>query len=303
MLNVLKGCGNVSTNSSYLQSALQLIYSLFKTYFMLPDKIMQSDLLDIIFENRNKAYGAYTLRKSYNRTLAVAITITLFIAMIFSIVQFMHFEKHHDYVTPFIIPPDQELIKINEVKPQPENPALQHSATHFNQKIYTSPVIVKDLPETQTPTIEDIDKSIIGKMNIDGKDAMGEIQPTSNTIEGTANNIAAPVETKKDNSPLTWAQVMPEYPGGIEALRKFMLRNLKQPDDLQPGEKIIVKAFFVVSIAGRIEQIKILNEGRNDLNKEVERVINKMPLWKPGMQNGTAVAVYFNLPVTFMSEE
>ena len=84
---------------------------------------------------------------------------------------------------------------------------------------------------------------------------------------------------------------------------KFMIRNLKQPDDLQEGEKIIVMASFVVNKNGEIEKIKITNTGRTDLNKEVQRVINKMPLWKPGIQNGNAVAVYFNLPVTFMSGE
>ena len=81
-----------------------------------------------------------------------------------------------------------------------------------------------------------------------------------------------------------------------------MLRHLKQPDNLQSGEKIIVSASFIVNKNGKIEQVKITNGGRNDLDKEVERVINKMPLWKPGMQNGNAVAVYFKLPVTFMSE-
>jgi protein TonB len=80
-----------------------------------------------------------------------------------------------------------------------------------------------------------------------------------------------------------------------------MLKNLRQPDDLQPGEKIIVKAFFVVTKEGKIDQVKIISAGRNDLDKEVERVINKMPLWKPGKQNGSAVAVYFNLPVTFVN--
>ena len=96
---------------------------------------------------------------------------------------------------------------------------------------------------------------------------------------------------------------MPEYPGGIEALKKFMLKNLRQPDDLQPGEKILVMASFVVNKNGQIEQVKIINGGRTDLNKEVQRVINKMPFWKPGLQNGNTVAVYFNLPVTFISTE
>jgi protein TonB len=60
-------------------------------------------------------------------------------------------------------------------------------------------------------------------------------------------------------------------------------------------------ASFVVAKNGVIQNIKIVNSGRADLDKEVLRVINKMPLWKPGMQNGKAVSVYFNLPVTFQT--
>ena len=119
--------------------------------------------------------------------------------------------------------------------------------------------------------------------------------------KGSGNAAAQPATTKADETPLSQAEEMPEYPGGIDALKKFMLKNLRQPDDLQPGEKIIVKAFFVVNKDGKIGQVKIISTGRNDLDKEVERVINNMPLWKPGKQNANAVAVYFNLPVTFVN--
>jgi protein TonB len=62
----------------------------------------------------------------------------------------------------------------------------------------------------------------------------------------------------------------------------------------------MVLASFIVSKNGSIEHVKIINSGRTDLDKEVTRVIGKMPLWKPGVQNGHEVSVYFNLPVTFM---
>ena len=78
---------------------------------------------------------------------------------------------------------------------------------------------------------------------------------------------------------------------------------LRQPDDLQAGETIKVIASFVVSKTGTIENVKIINSGRSDLDKEVIRIINKMPLWKPGLQNGKPVSVYFNLPVTFKSAD
>ena len=264
---------------------------------------MQSDLLDILFENRNKTYGAYALRRSYNKTMASAITITLFIAIAFSVIQLTHHATQRDLMHQFIIPPDNVFSKIDPVKPLPDNPSPQCAEAHTRQIISTPPVIVNDVPETQMPTVEEIDKSIIGKTNIDGDDPTGEVPPPVGMQEGSGITTTQTIESKPDDSPLPWAQVMPEYPGGLDALRKFMLKNLKQPDDLQPGEKIIVTASFVVNKNGRIEGVKIINSGRPDLDREVQRVINKMPLWRPGIQNGNTVAVYFNLPVTFMSED
>jgi len=268
---------------------------------MLPDKILQNDLLDILFENRNKTYGAYALRRSYNKTIASAISITAFIALTFSLLQITGHEKHHDFVTQFIIPPDQEFVRIDALKPQPKNPAPQYVATHSRQEISSPPVIVPDHENTQMPTVDVLNQSMIGKLRTNGDEAGEEIQPPA-AEQGQSNAIAQPVEPVEEK-PLSWIQEMPEYPGGINALKKFMQKNLLQPGDLQPGEKIIVKAFFVVNKEGKIEQVKIISGGRIDLDEEVKRVISDMPLWKPGRQNGNAVAVYFNLPVTFVNTE
>jgi protein TonB len=269
---------------------------------MLPDKIMQSDLLDLLFENRNKTYGAYALRRSYNKTIASALTITFFISAIFSVYLLMHNSKQKDSTIQVIIPPDIILSKTDDTKAEPVKPVRHVAATHFRQIISSPPVIVNDDKKTDMPTVDDFDHSNIGPVNSAGKDATGEVQPPAE-IKGDGIVEAKPAEIKPDDAPLYHAEVMPEYPGGLEALRKFMLRNLRQPDDLQPGEKIIVMASFIVNKYGKIEQVKIVNAGRDDLNKEVERVVHKMPEWKPGIQNGNAIAVYFNLPVTFMSVE
>ncbi|MBV9960999.1 MAG: energy transducer TonB [Parafilimonas sp.] len=269
---------------------------------MLPDTIMQSDLLDILFENRNKTYGAYALRRSYNKTLAAAISTTFFIAIIFSVFQFMHHTKQTDHITPVFIS-DPILTKLDAVKPvKPLQHQQQRAPQRLNQVVTSAPKIVDDFQPTKMPTVDDALNNIIGSETAAGRQTGDIVQPTEGTGEGKAAN--APVaETKPDDKPLEWAQVMPQYPGGIDALRKFMLKNLREPDDLQSGEKIVVSASFVVNKNGEIEQVKIINSGRPDLDKEVQRVINKMPLWKPGMQNGNTVSVYFNLPVTFMSAE
>ena len=96
---------------------------------------------------------------------------------------------------------------------------------------------------------------------------------------------------------------MPEFPGGMNAFLKFMQRNLRRPDELEAGQKIVVITRFVVQADGSISGIQILHHGTSDLDKEVMRVINKIPKWIPGVQRGKNVPVFFKLPVTFVAEE
>ena len=84
---------------------------------MLPEKIMQSDLLDILFENRNKNYGAYALRKSYNKILITSISCTLLVALLFSVLQSFHHSKTERIITVDIISPDIKPLKILPHKP------------------------------------------------------------------------------------------------------------------------------------------------------------------------------------------
>lgn len=268
---------------------------------MLPDTIMQSDLLDILFENRNKTYGAYAIRRSYNKTLLYATGITFFIATSFSFFQFMHHKKAEVLSGRLVYIPDNDLKAMDPPK-EPELVENKPVEKKVSQKAYSAPVISDKIETTEMPMQEDLEKSMIGAKNIIGKDFDGTIPPPAETGTGKKEEIVAP-EPVKEDKPLVKTQVMPEYPGGVEALKKFMLKNLRQPDDLRPGEKIIVRASFVVNKMGKIEQVKIISNGREDLDKEVIRVVNRMPLWKPGMQNGTTVSVYFNLPVTFLGAE
>jgi protein TonB len=82
-----------------------------------------------------------------------------------------------------------------------------------------------------------------------------------------------------------------------------MLKNLRQPDDIDAGQRIVVRVKFVVDKDGEISDIEVVQSGRSDLDKEVIRVVKKMPRWKPGMQNDRAVPVFFNMPVSFVNDE
>ena len=95
----------------------------------------------------------------------------------------------------------------------------------------------------------------------------------------------------------------PEFPGGQEALIRFLRNNLYTPEELQVGEKKTVQVRFKVDTDGSISSVEIIQSGTALFDKEVIRVCKKMPRWKPAFQNGSNIAVSYMLPVTFIGVE
>ena len=160
------------------------------------------------------------------------------------------------------------------------------------------------MADKNLPEVSELDNKIISNIDKDGGEADSDevvIPAIENGKEGDGQNIEQPVEPVEPATPLIKAEVMPEFPGGMEAFKKFMLRNLRQPD-LSEGEKVVVRVQFVVDADGSIKNMNILQSG-GGLDSEVIRVVGKMPKWKPGVQNGRFVAVYFTLPVTFLGPD
>src|SRR5882757_10343927 len=82
------------------------------------------------------------------------------------------------------------------------------------------------------------------------------------------------------------AEIMPEFPGGLEALKRFLMKNLRMPENnLEEGAQVQVIARFVVGLDGRVRDIEITRAADAEFNQEVKRVISKMPDWKPCSQN------------------
>jgi len=99
---------------------------------------------------------------------------------------------------------------------------------------------------------------------------------------------------------VTFAEVMPEFPGGIDALRAYIKKNLRYPmaareDGIQG--KVVIN--FIVGSNGEIESAKVTRSVPGGCDAEALRVVKSMPKWKPGKQNGHAIRVYFTLPISF----
>jgi periplasmic protein TonB len=277
-----------------------LIHS--KTNTMKPDHILQADMLDIIFEHRNRQYGAYSLRKYYNGRLIKAMAITFIIA---SALLLLSFSKEEALLTTYIyetpssrnLPPEIPEKPVEPKKPQPKAKA---ASTPVNTKqLLTSIDIVKD--NVQVEKIANLDSSLIGSKNIKG-------EPPTTFIAAPPAPVAvpgpAPEAVKVDKeTPMLAAEVMPAYPGGMEALRKFLQKNLNTPQEVEEGSIISVKINFVVGYDGTLKRFEVVEDGGAAFNNEVMRVLKKMPAWIPGRSKGQNVSVYYTIPVKFTAAE
>jgi protein TonB len=266
---------------------------------MKPELILQSDVLDIVFENKNKSYGAYELRKQYNRRLTKSMFITVVAVIVFSIMQSWKV-PHRKGSIAFTGLDSVKLVQMEIPKDEPVKPKEIKQPQQKAQVDYQNIIIVQDSQVTDTlPTMEQISKSNIGNMKIEGEEVAPEEINTASS-KGNETSIGETIEVEK---PLYKAEFMPQFPGGTTAFLKFMQRNLKEPDDLEDAQKFVVIADFIVDTDGNISDVKIEQMARPDLDAEVIRVIKKMPQWIAGMQNGRKVPVFFKLPVTFMAHE
>lgn len=266
---------------------------------MKPELILQADILDIIFEGRNKEYGAYNLRKDYNARMKKALlgVLTMVtVLFIFNLFDVFPITKSETLViTPQDIflervkvkPPD--VVKPAEL-PKPKPATIQH----------TTIVIVNQDNVAPLPDIKELAKDVlIGTETIDGPPAT-TIQSPAESL-GVDSNSTTPAEKPKQKDIVReYAEIMPEFPGGQAAFMRFLAKNLRVPENaLEPGQKLKIIVRFVVGKEGELSNMQFLQTSGEVFEHEVLRVLKKMPRWKPGSQNGEKVQVYFNLPIIF----
>jgi periplasmic protein TonB len=190
---------------------------------------------------------------------------------------------------------------IQPVKPvaPPSRPAVPKPPATMP---FVTPVIVSDPPHgTALATMEDLDYHAIGLQT-----TPGELGGDQLPGEGNGSGITANAADSVENNPEVFEhpERMPEFPGGFEALKRFLQSNLRMPENnLETGTQVKVIARFVVGSDGRVRDVEITQTADEVFNREVRRVILKMPEWKPGMQHNRNVAVYFSLPVNFVAED
>lgn len=271
------------------------------------NKILQADLLDIVFDQRNKVYGAYMLRRTYHQRLKrSAIAALSFVSAVLLIPILSAF--HPEPVAakkPYVLIPVETILDV----PKPENPEVK---IQEQQKDPDMPVIKNTLPEivhTQDnvdppPTQEELAEAASGLVNQEGegKEPTGTVELNT---EGSGTSLVAvegPTSIPEETTYSTESglDILPSFPGGDEAMMEYLQSNIKYPNQArEDGKEGKVVVSFVVDKDGSLTLVKLINGNGYGMDEEAMRVIKKMPKWKPGTMNGHPVKVEFYLPLVF----
>ena len=242
---------------------------------------------DLIFEGRNKDYGAYKMRARAARRLNFSVVLVIVIAAVgFSIPRLI------TMVTPEKEEPEVKQEEVQKVQPvAPPPPALKSSIK------FTAPVIKKDeevADEDQMRTQEELTES---KVAISIADIQGTDEEGGELVEDLKQVVTeAPVEEEVFNM----VEQAPQFPGGQAELMAYLSKNIHYPVIAQEnGIQGSVVCQFVVGSDGSIRDIVVARSLDPSCDKEAVRVIQSMPKWIPGRQNGKAVSVRYTLPVRF----
>ncbi len=264
--------------------------------------------VDLVFEGKNQSYGAYKLRKETGKRNVKALVVVITTIVAIFVIAFLNLTIQNAMKQDVAIETDVELSKLaqkKEAKVERKEPVQK---IEVEQKVvekvkssvkFTAPEIKKDeevQPEDEIKSQDDLAKTntAIGTFDVKGNDeAEGEVLKAKEVI---ADEKPKEEETKVFDV----VEQMPEFPGGAAALMQWINSNIKYPAVAEEnGIQGRVICTFVVERDGSVTEVKVARSVDAALDREAVRVLQKMPRWNPGKQNGSAVRVKYTVPVTF----
>ena len=264
------------------------------------NKILHADILDIIFEGKNKMYGAYQLRKTYNKTLAKAMITTGSLLILILVGTVLASSTHKP--TELITGPVIEIGKIHEDPPPPTDITPPPAAQVPNQIRFVRPVVVdndrvdpaeiiQNISETQTISTETIHTDVTTTI----------IQAPIVDVNSQINE--PPVKKEKEPDVYIDVQVPATFPGGFLAWKKYLEDNLDHETAINNGASegtYSVRVRFIVSTDGSISNVVPETKTGYGLEAEAVKIIQKGPKWIPALQNGRQVTAYHSQLITFV---
>lgn len=269
--------------------------------------LIDNSWVELVFENKNKNYGAYQLRKETGKRNVKAMVIVFSTIAIVIALFYAKIAIENAMPKKVAIETDVELSKLaqkKEAKVERKEPVKVEQEQKVIEKVkssvkFTAPEIKEDKdvkPEDEIKSQDDLAKTntAIGSFDVKGNDeAAGEVLKAKEVI---ADEKPKEEETKVFDV----VEQMPQFPGGQGALFEYLSKQIKYPVIAEEnGVQGRVIVTFVVERDGSITDVKVVKSVDPSLDKEAQRVVKGMPRWIPGKQNGSAVRVKYTVPVTF----
>ncbi len=251
-------------------------------------KTKVESFLEIVFENRNKDYGAYSLRKKNPRILLMAMLVGLFILSVAVSVPVIASYYNRSHYASDNVSVTADILKLPTDEPLPPPPPPPTDLVKVEQARFVAPQVVDEDVETNFGNQDEFASRNNPAPNIEIEMIVSET-PHEQTLEYTPPQDI-----------FTIVEEQPSFPGGDEARIRFLSENIKYPESAKEiSIQGRVYVTFVVETDGSISNITILRGIGGGCDEEAVRVVSMMPRWEPGRQRGKAVRVQFNLPIKF----
>ncbi len=269
-----------------------------------PENYLESTINDIVFEGRNKTYGAYYLRTHENAYMLRALGIGLALVGLMALWMLRERAAATDEpvitiiskVTEVTVPKLPELPKVQTTQPEP--PAAQQSQAQPEVQYTEMRVVSNTTPVTASPTtIQDLKDRIISTRTNDLPPGIkGSMLPAGNT-GGNPN-------TGSTGTIHEFSEVTPEFIGGFAAMQIYIAEHVDYPSIARSqGVEGIVYVSMVINADGSVSDVKVIRGIGFGCDEAAAEVVASMPKWKPGMQNKQNVRVRTTIPINFMLED
>ena len=268
-------------------------------------QILQAELLDLLFEGRNKHYGAYDLRKNYNKRMEYALMGTILICLLFIVGNLLANAKktnlHAQEGIIVILDTYKEQPLEKEIPPPPPKQKIVVAAERYNVPVITPDQLVAE--EDEMKPVEALENVQIGNAHVEGLEEQGLPSAPVEAATGTSQIEAPSLDYEKE---FKTVQIQARFPDGLAGWTKFLEKNLNRDlpvNNGAPAGIYTVVVSFVVNKEGIISEVQAENDPGYGTGAEAVRAIKKGPNWIPAEQNGTKVIYRQRQAISFRVSE
>lgn len=271
------------------------------------NKILNADILDLVFENRNKDYGAYELRKTYNKRILKALIITASVALLALLGSFLAKalqSKNNNFKVSEMTLQNIKQEEEKKMEPPPPPPPKPPDPPKVEMAKFTPPKIVKD--EEVKEVIQENKQLEEKKIDVANQEGVKDDNLATPTQIDEGKQVIEEKKEDDENKVFEKVEIDAAFPGGEAAWRKFLEKNLNPStpvDNGAPAGSYTVWVQFIVDKEGNVSDIKSLTNQGYGMEAEAMRVLKKATKWVPAQQNGRYVKAYRKQPITFVVEE